>query len=112
MLGRPASWKPVWKNVTAGSWLIASVCIDRIDADLVGDLCGMREQFAEPHARFAVLCELENRRRGRESRLIRRHAGEPLALRTESGRFSPAQLLQDGLVIEQVQLRRRAVLEQ
>ena len=28
MLGRPASWAPVWKNVTAGSWLIASVCID------------------------------------------------------------------------------------
>ena len=28
MLGRPASWAPVWKKVTAGSWLIASVCID------------------------------------------------------------------------------------
>ena len=28
MLGRPASWWPVWKNVIAGSWLIASVCID------------------------------------------------------------------------------------
>ena len=28
MLGRPASWAPVWKKVIAGSWLIASVCID------------------------------------------------------------------------------------
>ena len=28
MLGRPASWKPVCANVTAGSWLICSVCID------------------------------------------------------------------------------------
>jgi len=28
MLGRPASCEPVWKNVMAGSWLIASVCID------------------------------------------------------------------------------------
>ena len=27
MLGRPANWAPVWKNVIAGSWLIASVCI-------------------------------------------------------------------------------------
>src|SRR4030095_1939382 len=28
MLGRPASCEPVWKNVMAGSWLIASVCSD------------------------------------------------------------------------------------
>ena len=28
MLGRPASWAPVWKKVMPGSWLIASVCID------------------------------------------------------------------------------------
>jgi hypothetical protein len=30
MLGRPASWAPVWKKVTAGSWLIASVWRERI----------------------------------------------------------------------------------
>src|SRR5256885_11941857 len=30
MLGRPASCDPVWKNVIAGSWLIASVCIERM----------------------------------------------------------------------------------
>ena len=30
MLGRPANWLPVWKNVIAGSWLIASVCMERI----------------------------------------------------------------------------------
>src|SRR4051794_1003252 len=28
MLGRPASCDPVWQNVIAGSWLIASVNID------------------------------------------------------------------------------------
>ena len=28
MAGRPACCDPVWKKVTAGSWLIASVCID------------------------------------------------------------------------------------
>ena len=28
MLGRPASCAPVWKKVMAGSWLMASVCID------------------------------------------------------------------------------------
>ena len=28
MLGRPASCEPVWMKVMAGSWLIASVCID------------------------------------------------------------------------------------
>ena len=30
MLGLPASWLPVWKKVIAGSWLIASVNIERI----------------------------------------------------------------------------------
>ena len=28
MAGRPGNWLPVWKNVMAGSWLIASVYID------------------------------------------------------------------------------------
>ena len=28
--GRPACCEPVWKKVTAGSWLIASVCRDLI----------------------------------------------------------------------------------
>src|SRR5207247_604444 len=27
VLGRPGNWLPVWMNVIAGSWLIASVCI-------------------------------------------------------------------------------------
>ena len=27
MLGRPGCWNPVWMNVIAGSWLIASVYI-------------------------------------------------------------------------------------
>ena len=27
MLGRPGCWNPVWMNVMAGSWLIASVFI-------------------------------------------------------------------------------------
>ncbi len=34
--GRPAAM-PVWTNVIAGSWLIASVCIDSDDAELVDD---------------------------------------------------------------------------
>ena len=30
MEGRPENWDPVWMNVMAGSWLIASVYIDRM----------------------------------------------------------------------------------
>src|SRR5262245_4058310 len=30
MLGRTESWKPDWKKVTAGWWLIGSGCIDLI----------------------------------------------------------------------------------
>ncbi len=36
------TWLPVWMNEIAGSWLIASVCIDRMNAILSTnfDVCG------------------------------------------------------------------------
>ena len=50
--GRPAICEPVWKNVIAGSWLIASVYIDLTNADVVGDVAMMRQQLAQPGARL------------------------------------------------------------
>ena len=82
------------------------------DADVVGDLGGVRQQFAEPRAALAVLRELEDRRRGRKFRLIRRHAGEPLAHADGIRQIRSAPRLQVRLVIEEIELRRRAVLEE
>ncbi len=82
------------------------------DRDLVGDLAGVRQQFAQPHARRAMLLELEDRRRGRKGGLIRGHAGQALAHPHRFRQIAAAQLLKPGLVIEQVQLRGSAVLEQ
>ena len=65
--GRPASCAPVWKNVIAGSWLIASVCIDLMKHSSSATLRRVRQQLAEPGAALAVLGELEHRRRRPES---------------------------------------------
>ena len=51
----------------AGSWLIASVCMRADDGDVVHHLRGVRQQFGNPGAGLAVLRELEDRRRDRES---------------------------------------------
>ena len=97
MLGRPAICEPVWKNVIAGSWLIASVCIDLTKQRSSTILRGVRQQLADPRAALAVLRELEDRPGERQRRLVAGHAGEPLPLRTESGSSSPLRSLSTGL---------------
>ena len=72
----------------AGSWLIASVCIDLMKADVVDDLRRVRQQLADPGARLAVLRELEDRRRDREATSGPSHAGEPLALADRVGQLA------------------------
>ena len=50
MLGRPAICEPVWKNVIAGSWLIASVNIDRTmhKSSTTLAVCGSRSDTHVP----------------------------------------------------------------
>ena len=50
MDGRPACCEPVWKKVTAGSWLIASVCIDRTmqSSSTIFAVCGSRSLTQAP----------------------------------------------------------------
>ena len=55
MLGRPGIWLPVWMNVIAGSWLIASVFIVLTMAEVVDDARQVRQQLADPGAVLAVL---------------------------------------------------------
>ena len=82
------------------------------DAQVVGDLCGVRQQFADPRAALAMLLELIGRANHRQARLVATHAGEPLALPHAVGQFLAVVLVQQRLVIEQINLRRRAGLKE
>ncbi len=56
MLGRPASCEPVCANVIAGSWLIASVTIERTMQSLseIFAVCGIRSPINSPVAADGV----------------------------------------------------------
>ena len=79
MLGRPASCEPVCTKVIAGSWLIASVCIERMMQRSSAIAGRVRQELAEPRPALAVLGELEDRRGDREALLARGHRRDPLA---------------------------------
>src|SRR6266545_2478051 len=51
MLGRPASCEPVWKNVMAGSWLMASVCklLMKHKSSTTFAVCGSNSLTHAPH---------------------------------------------------------------
>ena len=56
-----------------GRVVVDRLGVHRLDeAEVVGDLRGVRQQLADPRARLAVLGELEERRRDRESAPARR----------------------------------------
>ena len=52
MLGRPAICEPLWKNVIAGSWLMASVYIERTmqRSSTTLAVCGSRSLTQVPFA--------------------------------------------------------------
>src|SRR5437763_16896507 len=60
MLGRPASWAPVWKKVMAGSWLIASVCNDLMKHSSSAT-CAVYGSSSLSHAPACPCCRNENR---------------------------------------------------
>ena len=112
MLGRPASWAPVWKNVMAGSWLIASVCIDLMKHSSSATLavCGSSSLTQAPLWPWRA-----NRNRLAATGKLSCREVMPVSrwpLRIESGSSVPAKPLEQRLVVEQVHLRRRARLEQ
>ncbi len=87
--------------------------VHRLDeAEVVHDLRRVRQELADPGARLAVLRELEARRDHRELGLRRRHGGEPLALADGVRKVVAAPLLELRLVVEHLDLRRPARLEE
>ena len=93
--------------------VVDALRIHRADeAELVGNLRRVREQFAEPGAAVAVLSELEWRANQRNRTLVTRHAGEPLAATNGVGQLLAALLDQQRLVVIEVELRRSTRLKQ
>ena len=76
--------------------------------EVVGHLLHPRQQLADPHARLAAPLELVHRRRDREAGLAAGHRREPLAHADRFGQVLVEPFLHDGLVIEQIHLRRAA----
>ena len=91
------------------------IVVDRVgvdgadDGDVVDDLGGPREQFADPGAVLAVLGELEERGCDGEFGLAARHRGDALALADRFRQVLLKTRLEGGLVVERVELRRPAV---
>ena len=87
------------------------VVVDRFGvhrSDLAPVVCKashLGHEFAEPHAGFAVLCELEHRRSDWKFALTGGHGREPLSLANRFGKILPASVFQLGFRIEKIDLR-------
>ena len=82
------------------------------EAEIVRNLRGVRQQLAQGRARLSVLSKLVNRRSGREAGLERRHPCQPLSAPHGIRQILAAKFLELRLVIEELQLRWAAGLEQ
>ena len=93
----------------AGSWLIASVYIERTKQRSSTTCGGVRQQLAEPGARLAVPGELEDRAGQREVAWL---ADMPVSRWPPDrvGQVLAVHLVEERLVVEQVELRRAAAL--
>ena len=94
------------------------IVIDRLgvhrpdERELVGNPRSVRQQLAHPSAGFPVLPEVVPGLVNRERLLGGRHAGQTLASANGIGQFRTVELLEPWLVVEEVELRRPAALEQ
>ncbi len=87
--------------------------VHRLDeANLVGHLRRMRQQFAEPGPALAMLFEPERRTDQRQAGLIAAHPGQPLPFADFLRQLLPVHFVEQRFVIVQIHLRRRAGLKQ
>ncbi len=82
------------------------------ETELVGDFCGVGQEFADPGAALAMARELVNGLGEGEARLRRGHRGEALALAHAGREFLAVALGERGLVVEGLHLRRPAEHEE
>ena len=93
------------------------IVIDRLgmhaaqDAKLIGDLGGIRQAIAQPLPALAVLLEFVHRGSDRKAILIGDHASDALASKDRRGDVLIETIPDEGLVVEQVDLRGSAGLK-
>ena len=109
MLGRPNCCEPVFMKICAGAWLNASVSIDLTIAMSSTIFASVRQQLGELRPALAVLGELELRPQQRRVRVDERGA---IALEQLGRRQLAVALRELRLVVEQLEVARRAGLEQ
>ena len=94
----------------AGGVVVDGVGVDGADdGEVIDELGGPREEFADPGAVLAVLGEFENRRRDGEFRLAAGHRGDALAGADGVGELDVELGGEPRFVVEGVELRRPAV---
>ncbi len=108
MVGRPGCWWPVAKKVTAGSWLIGSVKMERTKVQSSTTLARLRQELGEVHAGLAMLGEFEGRADAEEVLLAAGHAGDALAFADAVGQVLAGHFGELRLGIEEVEVRGRA----
>ena len=111
MLGRPGCWKPVWMNVIAGSWLIASVCIDLMTerSSTIFAVCG---SSSLTHVPDLPCCANANIDGATGSDRLPHRLRQALAHADRVGHLRALILRELRLVVEQLELRRPAGLMQ
>ena len=106
MLGRPEMLVPVFMNVWAGSWLIASVCIERTMHRSSATSRQMSEELVDLLPALAVLLEAALRAEAGQLRALQLRDRLPLGERL--GHRLAVPLGQFGLVVEAFEVGRAA----
>ena len=110
MLGRPMIWCPVFMKICAGAWLNCVVFIERTMAISSACFCrlGSSSEISAPDWPCCLNVEgrAEQARRALDEREALAFGDEPFGISW------PSYLLQQRLVVEQIELRRRAGHEQ
>ena len=98
--------------MTAGSWLIGSVCIDRTIAmsSTISPRCGSSSEISTPSWPYRL--EPVRGADHQQLRLPAGHPGDPLAVPDRGGQLLAGPLREDRLGVEQVDVRRAARHEQ
>src|SRR4051794_29879279 len=93
--------------------MVDGVGLERADdTDFIGNSACLREQLTELDAALAKTLETENRGSSGKLGLIGRHPGKTLSLTDRIREVRPSQPVQVWLVVEEIELRGGAMLEE
>ena len=86
--------------------VVDGVGMDGLDhRKIIDDLGGVWEKFADPSARFTMLCEFEFAWGDRQASLAAGHGGDPLSFADGVGKVFVVLLFESGLVVPKIDLR-------